>query len=163
MEIKMNGQMDVVSNCPLCEERGLHVVGEGKLQTQQCISCGYATNFNFKFDEDKEDNKYYKTLTDQMKSWVKIANNQVWIPSFITLPVGMIFPTDIDGIMKWGYAEMVDIPEEDRVNYPVEGQTDKFYERKYDTDKAENHDEFVVVLSKLNEKIKSGQSNATEG
>ena len=146
----------IISNCPLCEEHSLHIIGENEAETQQCISCGYATNFNFKVDPDKlEDNEAYNSLTEQMKKWSKTSNNHVWIPSFITLPIGMIFPTDDGDTMKWAYAEMVDIPEEDRVNYPVEGDPTKFYERKYDTDNAEIHDDFVVVLSKLNEKIKS--------
>jgi Zn ribbon nucleic-acid-binding protein len=157
MEMKMNGQMEIVSNCPLCSDRGLHVVGEKEQQTQQCISCGYATNFNFKIksEESKDENESYSTLTDQMKSWSKVANNHVWIPSFITLPVGMIFPMDQDGSMKWGYADMVDIPEDEREDYP-DGKGG-FYVKKYDTDNAEVHDEFVVVLHKLNEKIKKGQ------
>ena len=162
MKLKMNGQMDIVSNCPLCGERGLHVVGEADKQTQQCISCGYATNFNFKIEPNQsaDDNEHYSTLTDQMKSWSKIANNSIWIPSFITLPVGIIFPIDEKGSMKWGYAEMVDIPEDQKGDYP-NGQGG-FYDKKYDTDNAEIHDEFVIVLSKLNEKIKAGQVNGKE-
>ena len=31
--------------------------------------------------------------------------------------------------MKWLFAEMVDIPEEDRKKYPVEGQNNKFYDK----------------------------------
>ena len=57
MEMKMNGQMEIVSNCPLCGDRGLHVVGDKEKQTQQCISCGYATNFNFKIGSEESKDK----------------------------------------------------------------------------------------------------------
>ena len=167
MDLKIEGDMSIVSNCPICEERGLHIIGEENFQTQQCINCGYATAFKFKLnDSDKEDNESYKTLSDQMKDWSKVANDHIWIPSFITLPVGMLFPTNIDNMvnhqveMKWAYAPMVDIPEDERENFPVEGQKDKFYERKYDTDNAEIYDEFVVAMSKLNEMIKAHKDNA---
>ena len=40
--------MKIISNCPLCEEQSLHVIGdEGTMETQQCISCGYATSTKF--------------------------------------------------------------------------------------------------------------------
>ena len=156
MEMKMKSELEIVSNCPLCKARGLHVVGEEELQTQQCINCGFATSFKFKLNGDKlENNENYKTLSESMQKWSKVANDHFWIPSFITLPVGMIFPLDEEDKMKWAYAPMVDIPEEERKNYPIEGQKDKFYERKYDTDQSEIHEDFVVVLHKLNEKIKS--------
>ena len=159
--------MKIISNCPLCENQSLHVIEKDDVGTQQCINCGYATAFKFKLnDSDKEDNESYKTLSDQMKDWSKVANDHIWIPSFITLPVGMLFPTNIDNMvnhqveMKWAYAPMVDIPEDERENFPVEGQKDKFYERKYDTDNAEIYDEFVVAMSKLNEMIKAHKDNA---
>ena len=48
--------MKIVSNCPLCEENSLHVIGdEGTMQTQQCINCGMATSSNF--IGSKEDNE----------------------------------------------------------------------------------------------------------
>ena len=41
-------KMKIVSNCPLCEEKALHVIGdEGTMITQQCINCGYATTDRF--------------------------------------------------------------------------------------------------------------------
>jgi len=36
--------MKIIANCSLCEERSLHVIGEGEIQTQQCINCGYVTS-----------------------------------------------------------------------------------------------------------------------
>ena len=73
----------------------------------------------------------------------------------------MLFPTNVDNMvnhqveMKWAFAPMVDIPEGEKENFPVEGQPGKFYKRKYDTDNAEIYDEFVVAMSKLNEMIKA--------
>ena len=39
--------------------------------------------------------------------------------------------------------DLMKIPEEERKNYPVEGDSDKFYERKIDVDNAEIYDTFL--------------------
>jgi len=130
--------MKIVSNCPLCEERSLHVIEENGIGTQQCINCGYATTSNF--TGTREDNETFKTLPEEMQSWSKEVNDRIWIPSMITLPFGTLYPTNIDGKMKWGFAEMVDIPEEEQKNYPDE--TGGFYKQRYDTDNAKLYDLF---------------------
>ena len=61
--------MKIVSNCPLCEEKSLHVIEEDGIGTQQCINCGYATTS--KFIGTREDNEMYKTLPEEMQSWSK--------------------------------------------------------------------------------------------
>ena len=148
--------MNIISNCPLCEERALHVIGEKDLKSQQCINCGYVTADKFKHGSvDKKHFKAYQELSDDMKKWTKDSNGHLWIPTIMTLPFAILYPfDDKDGNMKWGLAEMVDIPEEERKNYPVEGDSNKFYERKYDTDNARAFDEFVLALSELNKWVK---------
>ena len=143
--------MKIVSNCPLCEEKSLHVIEEDGIGTQQCINCGYATTS--KFIGTKEDNEMYKTLPEEMQSWSKEANGRVWIPSMITLPFGTLYPVNIDGEMKWGFAEMVDIPEEEQKNYPDE--RGGYFKRKYDTDNAKIYDVFLDAMVEMNEKAKA--------
>ena len=123
--------MRIVSNCPLCEEQALHVIGdEETMKTQQCINCGYASTS--KFIGTKEDNETFKTLPEEMQSWAKEANDRIWIPTMFTLPFGTLYPVNIDGEMKWGFAEMVDIPEEEQKNYPDE--SGGYYKQRYDMD-----------------------------
>ena len=94
----------------------------------------YAENFNIYVCAgltEKEDNKIWIQLTDDMKKWSVEALDNIWIPTIMTLPDFMLYPfDDEEGKMKWGLADMIDIPEEDRKNYPIEGQEGKFYERK---------------------------------
>ena len=141
----------LVSNCPLCEEHSLHVVEEDGVGTQQCINCGYASTSNF--IGTKEDNEAFKTLSEEMKVWAKEANDRIWIPSMITLPFGTLYPTNIDGKMKWGFAEMVDIPEEEQKNYPDE--TGGFYKQRYDTDNAKLYDLFLDAMVEMNKRAKA--------
>ena len=143
--------MNIISNCPLCEEQSLHVIGDKeKMETQQCINCGYATST--KFIGTKKDNEMYKTLPEEMQSWSKEANEMVWIPSMITLPFGTLYPTNIDGKMKWACAEMVDIPEEEQKNYPDE--RGGYFKQRYDTGNQKIFDVFLEAMAEMNEKAK---------
>ena len=51
--------MNIISNCHLCNERSLHLMGEGENQVQQCINCGYVSSEKFKL-KDKEKKKSIK-------------------------------------------------------------------------------------------------------
>ena len=149
--------MNIVSNCPLCEEHSLHVIGKDNVQTQQCINCGYVTAEKFKLNGlKKEEHSEYKTLTGDMKEWVKVENDRIWIPTIMTLPFGMLYPFGVSNPvnhkkeMKWGFAKMIDIAEEDKKDFPIEGQDGKFYEKMYDIENAVIYDEFVEALSEVN-------------
>ena len=150
MKIK-SSDMGIISNCFLCGEHSLHLMNDSS-GTQQCIACGYATSSNLDA-ADKE--KIVNGLSEDMKKWYKVEAGKVWLPSFITLPVGMVFPLadeSEDGeSMKWGFAPMVKIPEEERENFPIEGKDGEFHTQKYDTDKAKIFDSFVLALSELND------------
>ena len=143
--------MKIVSNCSLCEEQSLHVIGdEGTMQTQQCINCGYASST--KFIGTKEDNEMFKTLPEEMRSWSKEANGRVWIPSMITLPFGTLYPFNVDGEMKWACAEMIDIPEDEQKNYPDE--RGGYFKQRYDTDNQKIFDIFLEAMAEMNERAK---------
>jgi len=144
--------MKIVSNCPLCSEHALHVIEQDGIGTQQCINCGYATTS--KFIGTKEDNEMYKTLPEEMQSWSKEQDGRIWIPSMMTLPFGTLYPINVDGEMKWGFAEMVDIPEEEQKKYPVDGG-EGFYKQRYDTDNQKVYDIFLDAMVEMNKRAKS--------
>ena len=133
---------DIVSNCFLCGEHSLHVAGTEDAQVMQCINCGYVTST--KYAGTKETNEEFQKLGEDMKKWAKEENGRVWIPSIVTLPVGMLYPIDDDGKMKWSFAPMVEIPED---------------ERKIDTDNPRIYDEFLIGISYVNELMKNQQSS----
>ena len=125
-------------------------MGESSAQTQQCISCGYATTD--RFIGTREDNEVYKTLPEEMQSWSVEDNGRIWIPSMITLPFGTLYPVNIDGEMKWGFAEMVDIPEEEQKNYPAGNSG--YFKQRYDTDNQKVFDLFLEAMAEMNERAK---------
>ena len=161
---------DLIGNCPLCEERALHVAGTENAQVMQCINCGYTTST--KFTGTKETNEEFQKLGEDMKNWAKEENGHIWIPSIITLPIGMLYPinkTIVDGVgevgdgvkkeMKWAFAPMVEIPEEQRKKYPNPSIPGKFYDKKVDTDNAVIYDLFIEGMTMINEMLKQSTSD----
>ena len=159
---------DLISNCFLCGEKALHVAGTEDAQVMQCINCGYTTST--KFTGTKEENEEFQKLGEDMKNWAVESNGKIWIPSIITLPIGMLYPINkkvVDGIgevgdslkkeLKWAFAPMVEIPEEERENFPNE--QGGFYEKRIDTDKAVVYDLFIEGMTYINDLLKQKASS----
>ena len=151
---------DLISNCFLCGEKALHVAGTEDAQVMQCINCGYTTSTKFK--GIKADNKEFQKLGEDMKNWAKEENGHIWIPSIITLPIGMLYPVNVKEEMKWAFAPMVEIPEEERKKYPNPSIPGKFYDKKVDTHNSKLYDKFIVGMSEINNLLKQKVENGTE-
>ena len=141
---------DIISDCLLCEKHSLHVAGKEEAQVMQCINCGYVTST--KYTGTKEENEEFQKLGEEMKKWSIEKSGKIWIPSIITLPVGMLYPINSNNEMKWAFAPMVDIPEEEQENYPNE--QGGFYERKIDTDNPTLYGKFLNAMAFINELMK---------
>jgi hypothetical protein len=144
--------VDIISNCFLCDVHSLHVVGSDDEKVSQCLNCGYVTSPKYK--GTIEDNESYKKLSKEMRGWAVEVDNQIWIPTMITLPFGTLYPENRDDEIKWVFAEMVDIPEEEQKNYPKEDGSG-FYEKTYDTDNGKVFDLFLEAMVEVNETAKN--------
>ena len=118
--------MNIVGNCGLCDQHSLHIMGEGETETQQCINCGYVTSARYKLNGTKrEEHELFKNLTEEMQNWSVVHNDSIWIPTVMTLPLGMLYPINIyntvshETELKWAFAKMVDIPQQEQKNYQV--------------------------------------------
>jgi len=149
---------DLISNCFLCEEKSLHVAGTEEAQVMQCINCGYVTST--KYNGTKETNEEFQKLGKDMKNWAVENHGKIWIPSIIALPVGMLYPINIKKELKWSFAPMVEIPEDERKDYP-NGQGG-FYDKKVDTDNGKLYDKFINGISIVNELLKQKASSGGE-
>ena len=145
---------NIISNCLLCEQHSLHLIGKDEYLTQQCIYCGFVSFEKFKLGGSslKEHEEYLK-LTDEMKAWVKETDGRFWTPSIFTLPTGMLYPLNQDGKMKWAYSKMVKITDDEKEKYP--NPAGGFYEKKYDVKNPNIYDEFFHALSELNKDSKN--------
>ena len=144
---------DLISNCFLCKEKSLHVAGTEESQVMQCINCGYTTTT--KFRGTKETNEEFQKLGKDMKQWAIEENDRIWIPTVIALPVGMLYPINVKDEMKWAFAPMVEIPKDERKNFPNE--KGGFYDKKVDTDNKIIYDVFLNGMSHVNELLKQKQ------
>ena len=155
--------MNIVSNCKLCEQHSLHVIEENGLKLLQCINCGYTSTD--KFLGTRDDNEEFSKLSEDMMNWSIEKDNRIWIPTMMTLPMGMLYPfnekpdDETDKIMKWGYAKMIDIPEEEQKDYPIPNQEGMFYKKTYDVDNAKTYDTFFEAMLEINEEMKEKSSN----
>ena len=76
------------------------------------------------------------------------------IPSIITLPIGMLYPINVKKKLKWSFAPMVEISEDERKKYPNPSVPGKFYDKKIDTDNSVIYDLFLEGITKVNEILK---------
>ena len=59
--------------------------------------------------------------------------------------------------MKWAFAPMVEIPEDERENYP--NGNGGFYDKKIDTDNVTIYNTFLEGISHINELMKNKVKN----
>ena len=168
-------QDNLIGNCPLCEQHSLHINGEGANQLQQCISCGYVTSEQYV--GKKHENEKFKQLSPEMQQWAVEKNDRIWIPSMITLPIGMIYPENkpleelsedvVEGKetnefeLQWSFAPMVDIPEEDKEKFPNE-QTGGYYEKRISTEDKRIFSTFLEAMIFVNNIVKANKEKTTD-
>ena len=141
---------DIISNCMLCGEHGLHLIGEGETQMSQCLNCGYMSTEQLK---GIDNNEFFEKMGEGIKDWAKYTEDRIWIPVQMTLPVGALYPVDVKDKMKWAFAPMVDIPEEEQQKNPDTEQP--LYNKKYDEKNPVLFDTFIDGFSYLNNLLKS--------
>ena len=67
--------------------------------------------------------------------------NLIWLPVVLNMgKMGIIFPEGKKEKWYWRFASMIEIKKEDQKNYPVPGETDKFYEHRLDVENALTYD-----------------------
>tara|TARA_R100001443_G_scaffold114875_1_gene131529 strand:+ start:558 stop:1094 length:537 start_codon:yes stop_codon:yes gene_type:complete len=150
-----NSEPKLVIDCPLCGEHEVNVQEGGEdSKIMQCLNCGFSTEdrFYIGLDEQMENTEKYKSLDKWMKKWAKSADGYIWIPSVMSLPVGVYYPKQDEGDkeMVWAFSPLVQIPEEEQKNYPIPGQEGKYYKQKYDVDNEIKYGFFKEGIVKIN-------------
>tara|TARA_R110002033_G_scaffold170730_1_gene213960 strand:- start:1364 stop:1819 length:456 start_codon:yes stop_codon:yes gene_type:complete len=138
--------MEQKTKCPLCQD--LHdncfveqTEIEGKpFESYICFSCGMTSNSYLAFDSEKLEE--YTKSHSQLMNDLKIFDNErdiVWFPSVINMgEKGIIYPEGSVNNWNWYYANVVEIPEDDRKQY--EG-----HERRLDVENAQKFGQFEFI------------------
>lgn len=141
--------------CPNCQHTDLDHDNNNVL----CLNCGYFTNEQLMEDSEYA-NAYLETLpkiANDLKILQIVEDKQYyWFPLIIKIPlVGMIYPegTGIDN-WNWSLASEVPIPLFQRMNYPIEGVKDRYYETRIDVENSTkfNNNEFFKLVEFLKTK-----------
>lgn len=137
--------LKIVIECPLCDKKELQVYTTDE-KLLQCLYCGYSSSNDMA--GKMGDNRVFKLLDDQMKDMAKEANGQIWIPSIVNLPIGILYPVKEKDDLIWNFAPLVSIADEEKENYKKEDGT--YFTKKYDMDKQITFENFGRALLEIN-------------
>ena len=104
-----------------------------------CMSTGYMASSNFKM-EDESFQKQMENSPEIVKALQQYdeETDLIWIPTVLNMgKLGMIFPEGNLEHWNWCYAKNIDIPEEERKDYPVPGKDGEFFKSRLDIENAE--------------------------
>ena len=112
--------MERVITCPHClDTNNCFEEIQESFSSYLCFSCGFMSDSRYEIGNLQ--------LIENMKNSPQLVResqfedkhrNIVWFPSVINMgKLGMIFPEGTKDKYVWKYAKVVDIPEEERVNY----------------------------------------------
>ena len=133
--------MERVIDCPVCYDvdNCFEDIQES-YSSYLCFHCGFMSDSRYEMGSLK--------LIDNLKKSPKFVResqfednqrNIIWFPSVINMgKLGMIFPEGTTNDYVWKYAKIVDIPEEERVNYDN-------YTQRLDVENAETFSQFEFM------------------
>jgi hypothetical protein len=129
--------MEKVITCPVCLDTNkcFEEIQE-TFSSYLCFACGFMSDSRYEMGSLK--------LIDNLKKSPKFVResqfedkdrNITWFPSVINMgKLGMIYPEGTKYDYVWKYAKLVDIPEEERVNYDN-------YSQRLDVENAETFEQ----------------------
>ena len=112
--------MERVLTCPHClDTNNCFEEIQETFSSYLCFSCGFMSDSRYEIGNLQ--------LIENMKNSPQLVRESqfedkdrgiIWFPSVINMgKLGMIFPEGTKDKYVWKYAKVVDIPEEERVNY----------------------------------------------
>ena len=148
MKLEYDGISPITGNKCVLEEANSH---DGSV-SYLCMESGLTSHENL-IDDSEFQTKYESQLTELMISCKYVdENSRAWYPTFMQLPGGMLYaegesPTS----WEWKVATIIPIWGDERLNYPIPGQDEKYYTSRLDVENAKtyNKDDFETALTEL--------------
>ena len=129
--------MEKVIDCPVCynTDNCFEEVQE-TFSSYLCFACGFMSDSRYEIGSINVIENLKKSPKLVVESQFEDKHrNIVWFPSVINMgKLGMIFPEGTKDKYVWKYAKVVDIPEEERVNY-------NNYSQRLDVENAETFEQ----------------------
>ena len=126
--------MERVIDCPCCfdVDRCFEDI-QKDFKSYLCFNCGFMSDSRYEIDSIGliENLKKSPKLVQDLQ-FKDIKRNIVWFPAVINMGErGLIFPEGTPDNFVWKYAQVVDVPEEERPKY-------NNYDRRLDVENAES-------------------------
>ena len=129
--------MEKVIDCPVCynTDNCFEEVQE-TFSSYLCFACGFMSDSRYEIGSINVIENLKKSPKLVVESQFEDKHrNIVWFPSVINMGnLGMIFPEGTKDRYVWKYAKVIDIPEEERVNY-------NNYSQRLDVENAETFEQ----------------------
>ena len=138
-------------DCAVCGENTALQEAENDITSWMCVSCGYTSNTLYK-KNSQQIRKVFSTspkLINELKFYDK-KRHIYWILTVINMPSrGIIFPEGTKTQLIWTYIPIVDIPEAEQINYPIDQQAKKHHTRKLEPTQAKKFTRFYDALKEM--------------
>ena len=129
--------MEKVIDCPVCynTDNCFEEVQE-TFSSYLCFACGFMSDSRYEIGSIDVIENLKKSPKLVVESQFEDRHrNIVWFPAVINMgKLGMIFPEGTRDKYVWKYAKVIDIPEEERVNY-------NNYSQRLDVENAETFEQ----------------------
>ena len=129
--------MEKVIDCPVCyNTNNCFEEVQETFSSYLCFACGFMSDSRYEIGSINVIENLKKSPKLVVESQFEDRHrNIVWFPSVINMgKLGMIFPEGTTDKYVWKYAKIIDIPEEERVNY-------NNYSQRLDVENAETFEQ----------------------
>ena len=127
-------------------------IDDNGIESRLCMDTGYTTVSKYKIDSP--DVEEYEASTSQLIRDLRFIDEklgQYWYLTTVMFSTGMIYPDGTSEEWKWVYAPIIEIPKDERKEYPIPGKPGKYYETRLGVDVAEYYEstEFKNVCKRV--------------
>ena len=135
--------------CPHC--KNVNVLKEK--DTRICLTCGFQSLPTYEKDSDTMKN--IMTTAPKIVKELMFFDDKImkfWLPSILDVNLkGIVFPEGIKEKWKWAYAPYVVIQLFDRINHPIPGKQDEYYEYRLGLENIEYYEnnDFISAIKRL--------------
>jgi len=156
--------------CPICgNTEDCYESAMGDFSTYLCYKCGYTGNSSLTANSPRaeEMESHMPDFIRDMKIYDRDRDIN-WYLAMVQTDLGMVIPESREDGWGWLVALMTEIPEEDRVNYPIPDKDNEFYKYRIDLQNAQrfNRTEFkqalVMILSDDSQLINEQETSQTQ-
>jgi|TARA_R100001082_G_scaffold105384_1_gene77427 hypothetical protein len=152
--------MERVIDCPVCYDQDACFEDiQETFKSYMCFNCGFMSNSIY-----TEDNLNQIENSSRLVNDLKYFDEErkiYWYPSVVNMgQKGIIFPEGKPDSWCWKYAQVVQIEQEEQLDYPIPGEDGKYYTEKLDVENAKSYGQYEFLKACKDMGITVDQPNA---